>query len=59
MKFDEPQHNSEENSCDFLDLQISIKDGKIKTDLFRKETSKPKALLPISTYLRHITSNVV
>ena len=59
MKFDEPQHNSEEYSCDFLDLQISIQARKFETDLFRKETSKPRALLPSSAHPGHITYNIV
>ena len=59
IKFDEPQHNVEENSCDFLDLKISIKNNKIQTDLFRKETSKPRALLPSSAHPGHITPNIV
>ena len=59
IKFDQPQHNSEENSCDFLDLQISIINGKIQTDLFRKETSKPTALLPSSAHPGHIISNII
>ena len=59
MKFDEAQHNSRENSCEFLDLSIYIKDGKIRTDLYRKETSKPTALLPSSAHPGHISSNIV
>ena len=59
IKFDEPQHNSEGNYCEFLDMKISIKDGKISTDLFRKETSKPTALLPSSAHPGHIIHNVV
>ena len=59
IKFDEPQHNSDENSCYFLDLKICIKDGKIETDLFRKETSKPRALVPSSAHPEHITLNIV
>ena len=59
IKFDEPQHNSEDNSCEFLDLKISIKDGKIATDLYRKDTAKPRALLPSSAHPGHITSNIV
>ena len=59
IKFDDPQHNPEDNSCDFLDMRISIKDGKITTDLFRKETSKPRALLPSSAHPGHITPNIV
>ena len=55
IKFDEPQHNKEENSCNFLDLKISIEDSKIHNDLYRKETSKPRALLPSSAHPGHIT----
>ena len=42
-----------------MDLKISIKNGKIVTDLFRKDTSKPRALLPSSAYPGHITPNIV
>ena len=42
LKFDEPQHNKEDNSCEFLDLKISIENK--TTDLYKKETSKPRAL---------------
>ena len=46
-------------SCDFLDLKISIENCSIQTDLFRKETSKPRALLPTSAHPGHITPNIV
>ena len=59
IKFDLPQHNETENSCNFLDLKISIEDSKIQTDLYRKETSKPRALLPSSAHPGHITPNIV
>ena len=59
MKFDQPQHNEEENSTNFLDMQIYIKDGKILTDLYRKETDKPSALLPSSAHPGHIVPNIV
>ena len=59
MKFDQPQHNKEENSTNFLDLQICIKDGKIHTDLYRKVTDKPSALLPSSAHPGHIVPNIV
>ena len=59
IKFDEPQHHSETNSCEFLDLKISIENGKIVTDLFRKDTAKPRALLPSSAHPGHITTNIV
>ena len=59
IKFDPPQHNEEDNSCNFLDLKISIENCKIQTDLYRKETSKPRALLPSSAHPGHITPNIV
>ena len=59
IKFDPPQHNKDENSCNFLDLTISIEDSKIQTDLYRKETSKPQALLPSSAHPGHVTPNIV
>ena len=59
IKFDEPQHSTEDNSCEFLDLKISIENGKIATDLYRKDTAKPRALLPSSAHPGHITSNIV
>ena len=49
----------EENSCNFLDLKISIQNSKIETDLFRKETTKPQALLPSSAHPGHITPNII
>ena len=59
MKFDKPEFNEEENSTNFLDLKITIKEGKIETDLYRKETDKPTALLPSSAHPGHITPNIV
>ena len=59
MKFDEPQHDIENNSCEFLDLKISVENGKICTDLFRKDTAKPRALLPSSAHPGHVTHNIV
>ena len=59
MKFDEYEHNEENNSCNFLDIKISITDGVISTDLYRKETDKPSALLPSSAHPGHIAKNIV
>ena len=36
IKFDQAQYNSEEYSCEFLDMKIFIKDRKIQVDLFPK-----------------------
>ena len=59
IKFDPAQHNNEDNSCEFLDMKIFIKDGKIHVDLFRKQTAKPTALLPSSAHPGHVTSNII
>ena len=59
MNFDKYEHDKEENSCNFLDLTIKIENGKITTDLYRKETDKPTALLPSSANPGHITKNIV
>ena len=59
IKFDPAQHNNEDNSCEFLDMKIFIREGKIHTDLFRKQTSKPTALLPSSAHPGHITGNII
>ena len=58
IKFDDYEHDQNNNSCNFLDLNIQIKDRKIITDLYRKETSKPSALLPSSAHPNHITGNI-
>ena len=58
MKFDNYEHDDNNNSCNFLDLNIKIENGKIITDLYRKETSKPSALLPSSSHPKHITANI-
>ena len=59
IKFDPAQHNNEDNSCEFLDMKIFIREGKIHTDLFRIQTSEPTALLPSSAHPGHITGNII
>lgn len=59
IKFDKPQYDASTNSCNFLDLKVSIQEGKIVTDLFKKETSIPSALLPSSSHPEHISKNIV
>ena len=59
MKFDEPCFDVHNNSCNFLDVKICIKVGKIETDLYRKPTDKPRALLPSSAHPAHITTNII
>ena len=59
MKYDEPCYDPSTNSCNFLDLNISVQNGKIITDLYRKPTDKPRALLPSSAHPTHIPSNIV
>ena len=43
----------------FLDVTIAIKEGKIETDLFKKDTAKPRALLPSSAHPNHIPTNII
>ena len=43
IKFDEPQHNSETNSCEFLDLTNLIENGKVVTELISQRHSKTKS----------------
>ena len=59
MKFDKPEFDKENNSTHFLDLNIQIVGNEIITDLYRKETDKPTALLPSSAHPGHITPNIV
>ena len=51
-------HKRDNNSCNFPDLAIKIEGGQIINDLYRKETSKPSALLPSSSHPNHITANI-
>ena len=59
MKFDAPQFNQEDNSTNFLGLKVKIEGRKIHTDLYRKETDKPTALLQSSAHPGHIVPNIV
>ena len=58
MKFNNPDYNEDENSINFLDLNIKIVGNKIVTDLQRKVTDKPTAFLPSSSHPGHITPNI-
>ena len=49
--------DQETNSCNFLDLKISIENKKILTDLYKKPSSVPQALLPSSSHPTHVTKN--
>ena len=51
-------HNFDNKSTTFLDLTVSIKDNKIKTDLYRKETDKIQYLLPSSCHPAHTFRSV-
>ena len=59
IEFDKPCYNKDENSCNFLNLKISIDHGVIHTDLYRKPTDKPRALLPSRPPLIQITSQQI
>ena len=45
-------------SVPFLDTSCSIVDGKIITDLYRKETDRNQYLLPSSCHPAHVTNNI-
>ena len=45
-------------SIPFLDTQVSIKNNKLMTDLFRKPTDRCNYLLPSSCHPQHITRNI-
>jgi peptide-methionine (R)-S-oxide reductase len=51
-------YNLEEKSTVFLDTKVSIKNGKLTTDLYRKETDKVQYLLPNSNHPSHIFKNI-
>ena len=59
---DEPNEEKcdcEENfSIPFLDVSCSIKEGKIKTDLYRKETDRNQYLLPSSCHPKQTTKSI-
>ena len=59
IKFDRPEFDKTNNSTNYPDLQIKISGNKIITDLYRKATDKPTALLPSSSHPGHITPNIV
>ena len=42
----------------FLDTQVSIEDGKLVTDLYRKPTDRCQYLLPSSCHPSHISKNI-
>ena len=42
----------------YLDTLVSIKEGKLSTDLYRKETDRCQYLLPSSCHPQHITRNI-
>ena len=47
-----------EESLPFLDTSCKILDGKIVSDLFRKETDRNQYLLPNSCHPAHVTQNI-
>ena len=45
-------------SLPFLDTLVSIKDGQLETDLYRKPTDRCQYLLPSSCHPSHVTKNI-
>jgi hypothetical protein len=48
----------EEKSTAFLDTKITIIDGKLTSDLYKKPTDRAQYLLPSSCHLSHICDNI-
>ena len=51
-------YDFESRSTSFLDTVITIKNGLIITDLYRKPTDKVQYLLPTSCHPKHIFKNI-
>ena len=51
-------YNFQTKSVAFLDTRITIKNGKLTTDLYKKETHSAQYLLPSSTHPPHCTKNI-
>ena len=51
-------YNFETCSVPFLDTTITIRNGEIVTDLYRKPTHSPQYLLPSSTHPPHCVKNI-
>jgi len=45
-------------STTFLDVKVSVEDGKLVTDLFRKPTDKAQYLLPTSFHPKHVCNSI-
>ena len=48
----------EQSAVPFLDTLISIKEGKIDVDLYKKETDRNQYLLPSSCHNRNVTNSI-
>ena len=59
IKYDTPQYNERTKSCHFLDLHVVVNNNLIETDIYRKPTDHPSALLPSSSHPKHTTKNII
>lgn len=57
IKF-EITYNIETNTIPFLDMSVTVKNGKLVTDLYEKETAVTQYLLPSSCHPRHQWANI-
>jgi hypothetical protein len=48
----------EQNAVPFLDTLVSIKEGQIDVDLYKKETDRNQYLLPSSCHNRNVTNSI-
>ena len=54
----EPCHCNKTTSIAFLDTSLSIKDGRVVVDLYRKPTDRNQYLLTSSYHPAHVTTNI-
>ena len=67
MEHTTPENEKDEDKCDcpkkkiipFLDTSISIENGKLEVDLFRKETDCSQYLLPSSCHPKTTTASII
>ena len=51
-------YNSDTKNVPFLDILVSLEEGKITTDLYKKETHTPQYLHPSSCHAPHQSKNI-
>ena len=57
IKF-EATYDQELKKIPFLDMEVSVENNKIITDLYKKETARVQYLLPSSNHAAHVSRNI-